>query len=456
MGDQLSVLACRHSGARRRCGARWEERHLGPSEVCIGIHHCGFRFFAGLLPIAGRTDDLTDHQQYPAIHSNRSLGAIRFSERLRAEVSAADSLTAVSSPLSGESPSCFRIAQKLGLLIYGTECDRTVLSMVRNSPNLFAPISSLRMTAVSIAIPCHNAGACLVEAVQSALDQTHPDVELIVVDDGSTSADTMQLLNQQHWPRTRVFRQEHAGPSAARNRAIREATGEYILPLDADDLIESTYVAKAAAVLDARPDVGIVYCHAAKFGAEEGPWDLPAFSPGELALGNVIFVSAMFRKGDWELVDGFDETLRYGMEDYDFWIRLVCAGRKVVRLDETLFHCRIRERSRTALFEEDREQVVATYAQIFRKNRDFFAEHADSLFRRQFALVKEVIALHARLADESKSAATERANFVGAKAEADRYNAALHSELERVQARYAALQRRFRWLKPLWPRRIPK
>ncbi|HKZ10555.1 MAG TPA: glycosyltransferase family A protein [Rhodanobacteraceae bacterium] len=312
------------------------------------------------------------------------------------------------------------------------------------------------MNRVSIVIPCHNAGAFLGEAVRSALEQTCDDFEIIVVDDGSTDAETAQVLKGSNWPRTRVFRQENAGPAAARNRAIAEATGEYILPLDADDLIESTYVAKGAAVLDAQPAVGIVYCRAAKFGSEEGPWDLPPFSPAELALGNVIFVSAMFRKADWELIGGFDETLWHGMEDYDFWIRLVHEGRKVVRLDETLFHCRVREQSRTAVFEKDREEVVATYARIFRKNRDFFAEHAESLFRRRFALLKEVSALHVRLAEESRGAASERAALVEAKAEADRYNAALRFELEQVHTRYAALQRRFRWLKPLWPRRVLK
>jgi len=308
---------------------------------------------------------------------------------------------------------------------------------------------------VSIVIPCYNAGGHLAEAVQSALAQTWPETEVVIVDDGSTDSVTLELL-QASWPRTRIIHQDNAGPAAARNRAIREATGDYILPLDADDRIEPTYVAKAAAVLDAQSDVGIVYCRATKFGVEQGAWELNDYSPDELALGNVIFASAMFRRADWERLGGFDETLRHGMEDYDFWIRLVHAGWKVVRLDETLFHYRVREQSRTALFEGNREEVVATYAGIFRKNRDFFAEHADSLFRRQFALMKEVAALHARLAEESRSAAMERASFVEAKAEADRYNAALCSELEQTRKRYAAPQRRFRWLKPLWPRRTPK
>lgn len=314
------------------------------------------------------------------------------------------------------------------------------------------------MAKVTIIIPCWNACSDVAGTVASALAQVGVDTEIVIVDDGSTDPATLRALDSIVDPRVRVFHQPNAGPAAARNRAIAEATGEYILPLDADDLLDPTYAAKAAAVLDKQPDVGIVYCRAAKFGAEEGPWNLPEFSPDELALGNVIFVSAMFRKADWKLVGGFDESLRHGMEDYDFWIRLVHAGRKVVRLDETLFRCRIREDSRTALFEQDREQVVATYARIFRKNRDFFAEHAEALFSRHFAILKEMAALHERLAEEAESAATERARLVETKVEGDRYNAALRSNLDRLQTeltqahmRIGALQRRFRLLKLLWP-----
>src|SRR6185312_9649642 len=166
--------------------------------------------------------------------------------------------------------------------------------------------------------------------------------------------------------------------------------GDYILPLDADDVLEPTYVEKAVAMLDARPDVGIVYCKAMKFGAERGPWKLPAYALSELVIGNVIFVSAMFRRSDWELVGGFDEELRYGVEDYDFWIKLVHRGRDVVQLDEYLFNYRVREGSRTALFDRDDDQVVAAYAHIFRNNRAFYAEHAENLFQHRRALARQL------------------------------------------------------------------
>jgi glycosyltransferase involved in cell wall biosynthesis len=249
---------------------------------------------------------------------------------------------------------------------------------------------------VSIVIPCFNAGQFIDEAVQSALAQTWPDVEVVVVDDGSTDAATRRLLDEAAWPRTRVLRQANAGPSAARNAAIREATGEFILPLDADDRIDPTYVEKAMAAFAADPGLGVVYCRATRFGAAEGPWQLPDYTLRELVIDNVIFVSAVFRKADWARVGGFGEHLRHGVEDYDFWVRLVNAGCRVLQLDEALFHYRVQAESRTSGFARDRAVVVATYAGIFRDNIDFYARNAEVLFEHRFALAEELARYRAR------------------------------------------------------------
>lgn len=246
------------------------------------------------------------------------------------------------------------------------------------------------MNKVSVVIPCYNAGGYLSEAVRAVLTQTFPDVEIIIVDDGSTDATTLKLLRDCSWPRTRVLHQANAGPAAARNCGVRAASGDYILPLDADDIIDPTYVTKAVAALEQRVDVGVVYCKAMRFGDEEGPWDLPGFSVEELAIGNVVFVTALFRKTDWAAVGGFDEHLRHGLEDYDFWIKLVHRGRKVVQLDEYLFHYRVRADSRTKHWEQDDDKVVASYARIFRNNLEFYAEHAETLFRYRQALTRKL------------------------------------------------------------------
>lgn len=252
------------------------------------------------------------------------------------------------------------------------------------------------MSQVSVVIPCYNAGAFLDEAVQSALAQTWDDLEVVVVDDGSTDPATIALLDNANWPRTRVIRQANAGPSAARNAAIRAATGEFILPLDADDRIDPTYVEKALQVLHARPEAGIVYCKAEKFGAESGPWQLPVYSMRELAIDNVIFVTSLFRRVDWERVGGFNTQLRHGVEDYDFWVRIVGLGREVVQLDEPLFHYRVQAASRTTGFSADRAAMVETYARIFRDNIDFYARNAEVLFEHRFAMYDELLRYRGR------------------------------------------------------------
>ena len=246
------------------------------------------------------------------------------------------------------------------------------------------------MARVSIVIPCFNAGAHLEEAVQSALAQTHPDTEVIVVDDGSTDASTIRLLDRSNWPRTRVIRQQNLGPAAARNRAIGAATGEYILPLDADDRIHPDYAKRAVEVIEADPTIGIVYCKAMKFGVECGPWQLPTYSLQALVIDNVIFCSALFRKKDWQAVGGYRESMRHGMEDYEFWIRMVAHGCGVHQIDAYLFFYRTHEVSRTSRFLETQETVIRTYAEIYRANREFFARHAYVLFAHRLGLLEEV------------------------------------------------------------------
>jgi glycosyltransferase involved in cell wall biosynthesis len=243
---------------------------------------------------------------------------------------------------------------------------------------------------VSVVIPCYNAGKYLDEAVRSALAQTWQNLEVVIVDDGSTDPSTLDLLKKVPWPRTRIFHQQNAGPAAARNHAVREAYGCYILPLDADDRIEPTYIEKAVAVLEDRPDVGCVYCKARKFGAERGPWNLPPYTLRELVIDNVIFVTSLYRKADWESVGGYNEKLRHGVEDYDFWVKIVHLGRDVVQLDDYLFNYRIQESSRTISFQDHRAKVVETYAEIFRSNIDFYAAHADMLFEHRFGLYDEL------------------------------------------------------------------
>ena len=116
---------------------------------------------------------------------------------------------------------------------------------------------------ISVIVPCYNHGQFLAEALNSVLQQTYNTWECIVIDNGST--DVTKGVADEFISRDERFKyiyQENKGVSAARNRAIAQSSGKYILPLDADDKIGLTYLEKIVKVLEEDTEVKIVYCDA--------------------------------------------------------------------------------------------------------------------------------------------------------------------------------------------------
>lgn len=234
---------------------------------------------------------------------------------------------------------------------------------------------------VSIIIPCYNSGQYLQEAVESALNQTFQNIEVIVIDDGSVEPATERALDLiARNNEVRLLRQENQGPSSARNFGIRECLGEYFLPLDADDLIEPGYVAEAVKVMESLPEVGIVYCGADFIGDMKGPWDLPVFSWSTILVHNTIFNASLFRREDWEAVGGYDESMRDGREDHDFILRVLGLSRAIHRLAGTYFHYRRYTGTRNDLIGQSREGLIRASARMFRNNIQLYADHAEDLF----------------------------------------------------------------------------
>jgi glycosyltransferase involved in cell wall biosynthesis len=185
----------------------------------------------------------------------------------------------------------------------------------------------------SFVVPAHNAERTLEETVRSALVQTRPDIEVVVVDDGSRdcTAEVARAL-AAHDPRVRIFGQENAGPAVARNHGARQAAAPYLCFLDADDLVPPNKIEVQARILDRRPDVGVVYGGADMFtdvapGVREV---FPMSTCGRvLALGlrsgGLAFPShsALVRRSAFEAVGGFRNV--FVVEDTDFWTRLAVA-----------------------------------------------------------------------------------------------------------------------------------
>ena len=196
---------------------------------------------------------------------------------------------------------------------------------------------------VSVVIPTYNYGRYVGETVESALAQTYPHVEILVVDDGSTD-DTRQRL-AAYGNRLRYLYQENRGLSAARNAGIRAAQGEFVALLDSDDLWLPEKLGQQVAVWVREPDFGLVATE--RFAIDETGrrldydkercsrsgfceltmrdlLEFPAFSPS----------SVLARKDVLLAVGGFDEGLT-AVEDMEMWVR-VAARFRVLRLNATL------------------------------------------------------------------------------------------------------------------------
>ena len=199
---------------------------------------------------------------------------------------------------------------------------------------------------VSVIVPLYNAAPFIGEALESIVASTYRPIEVIVMNDGSTdnSLSVAQAFAKDH-PEVRVLTQPNAGASAARNHAIRESKGVYILPVDADNRIHPLYIEEAVNVLKQRPEVRVVSCRAEFFGARTGEWITPPFSHALLARKNMIDTCAMYRRSDWDKTLGYNEQCA-AREDWDIWLSLFELGGEFVRLPDIRLYYRVREGSK--------------------------------------------------------------------------------------------------------------
>ena len=237
--------------------------------------------------------------------------------------------------------------------------------------------------AVSVVIPAHDASATIEATIRSVLRQSLADLEVIVVDDGSTDDTADRVRALQTDPRVRLVQQPNAGPSAARNAGIAAASATTISVVDSDDLWLPGYLETMAAALAAQPDAGFVYTDAWIFddarrllgarSAMEGqrpPVPAPADPRRfllELLDRNFVYTSATIPRQVLHEVGGYDERLRYG-EDFELWARIVETGRTPVRAAGRLAVHRRHASSLTA-------DVHRFYAGIAGTYRIILAEH---------------------------------------------------------------------------------
>lgn len=175
----------------------------------------------------------------------------------------------------------------------------------------------------------------LPECLECVSKQTYKDYEVIVVNDCSDLP-------------------------TARNRGIERANGEFILCLDVDDKIDPRYLEKCVEEFDFGAD--IVYCDAKEFGDHSAECLIPdSFTKEELFQSNRLVACSPFRKKDWNKIGGYDENMKDGYEDWDFWIRMMREDKKFVKIKETLFFYNKHSDSMSADYQNDRNSERLNY-----------------------------------------------------------------------------------------------
>jgi hypothetical protein len=241
---------------------------------------------------------------------------------------------------------------------------------------------------ISIIIPCYNDAQYIEQAINSALNQSYSNKEIIVIDDGS-NAETKIVLKKLESKITKLISQKNQGQSTARNIGILESRGEYILTLDSDDYFEPTFCDKAIAILEGNSSIKIITCYTNRIFETK---NTDVFKPdgGKLEgflLYNCAMGSAMFKKIDWQETKGYDENMRKGFEDWEFYIRLLKEGGSAYVIPEILFNYRSKENSTTTRANKIKYElsyyIYSKHKDLYVVNFDLFISYLLSKTRRE-------------------------------------------------------------------------
>jgi len=202
---------------------------------------------------------------------------------------------------------------------------------------------------VSVVIPAYNSVSYIGGAIQSVLDQSYSNIEILVIDDGSI--DNTRDVVAPFGERVRYMHQENRGASAARNRGIREARGSYVAFLDADDLWHPAKLSRQVDVLEQHPDFGAVHCGTSRMDETGGPLPDGSSRRKQRVNGNVFMEffeanlsviltsTVLVRRSCFDSIGMFDGSGEV-VDDHDFFLRLV-ARYSVWYIEEALVRYRV-------------------------------------------------------------------------------------------------------------------
>jgi glycosyltransferase involved in cell wall biosynthesis len=230
------------------------------------------------------------------------------------------------------------------------------------------------MSKISIVITAYNYGEYLEEAIESAYNQTVQAHEIIVVNDGSTD-DTKEIAERYMFKQfpyiespVKVINQVNKGLPSARNTGIMASTGEYILMLDADDVLMENAVERIENEINAM-HADIVAPSFIEFGKSDRQVILQTFNMEDLKVANRIAYCQAIKRSVLVECGGYSPRMKWGWEDYALTFDLLSRGKTISLIQEPLFKYRVKERS---MITEANEHADELWTQIRKDFKQLF------------------------------------------------------------------------------------
>ena len=226
---------------------------------------------------------------------------------------------------------------------------------------------------VSVAVTYYNLGPYLPEVLASLAAQTYPNLEVLVIDDGSTCPSSVRVFSEQQalYPQFRFVSQANAGPGAARNRGLAEATGEYFITVDADNVCRPNMVECFARAIIGRPELSAFTCFLIGFRQSEDIRQnrfcfeyCPTGGPHVMASFENVYgdTNAIFRTADLRAVSGYETDRSTPWEDWETFVKMVNRGYRIDVIPELLFYYRVRDDSRL-------REMTGGWTNLYRPNQ---------------------------------------------------------------------------------------
>ena len=233
---------------------------------------------------------------------------------------------------------------------------------------------------VSFIIPYYNAGTTIQETIDSIYEQSYTNYDIWLINDGSTDSFSIEKLKDfEGNEKIHILHQQNAGPSVARNSAIKLSDAEFILPIDADDKILKNTIINSMKIFEGNSKIGIVYGNFEFFGEVSVIKNQPLFCMSEQLMYNQVAVSCLIRKKVFDEIGLYDENLSVlGLEDWEFWIRVGSSSWEFEKINELHFLIRYSNSSRTFQVANGNLNLIKEY--VVKKHHHTYLKWYTTLF----------------------------------------------------------------------------